>query len=335
MDLIDSLMLFMTITYAAGASNALPPAQMPTATPAPIIAEQPAPSDGTFSLGPGVVILTPQPTPSPTPAPTPGPTITPNKGYRILRRGDKGDEVRRMQERLRDLGYLDGNVDGNFGPQTYSAVLTFQRANGLTRDGDAGPATLTILFESPNVVPNLAKLTPTPVPTSTPGPDGLIPLPEGGTLTWEAIHLHTILYNNTSITVTHEGYPRSAPDMWLRGNELMLSLDDLARGAGWALSADPGDHFTLSGAGYALDVTVTEAGQRLRAGDQGYVDSFTCLDAGVPVAVAQGEIVSENGKWYVSVNFLKKVMNAEAVWDEDENTLILRIREKSSAQSAD
>lgn len=335
MDLIETLMLFMTVTYTAGVSNALPPAEMPMVTPPPIVAEQTELPDDTFTVAPGVIIMTPVPPPTPTPSPTPAPTVTPNKAYKILRRGDKGAEVRRMQERLRELGYLDGSIDGNFGQQTYSAVLAFQKANGLTRDGDAGPATLTVLFESPYVVPNLAKVTPTPVPTSTPGPDGLIPLPEGGTSVWQAIHLHTILYNNASITVTHEGFPRSAPDMWLRGNELMLSLEDLAVGAGWELSADPGEHFTLKGAGYDLDVTVTPAGQRLRTGSDGYTDSFTCLDAGVNVPVVQGEIVSENGRWYVSLSFLKKAMKAETVWDEDENTLILRIREKSSAQSAD
>ena len=333
MDLIETLMLLMTATYAAGASNALPPAEMPTATPAPIIAEQTQAPD--YTVSPGIIVMTPEPPATPTPSPTPAPTVTPNKAYRILRRGDKGEDVRRMPERLRELGYLSGSADGSFGSQTYSAVLAFQKANGLTRDGDAGPATLTILFESPSVVPNLAVLTPTPVPTSTPGPDGLIPLPEGGTSVWQAIHLHTILLNNASITVTHEGYPRSAPDMWLRGSELMLSLTDMAAGAGWALSADAGEHFTLTGAGYALEVAVTPAGQRLRSGDRGYTDSFTCLDAGIDIPVAQGDIVSENGQWYISVQFLKKAMRAETVWDEDENTLILRIREKSAAQSAD
>lgn len=335
MDLIETLMLMMTAAYVNGASNALPPAEMPTATPAPIVAEQTVTPRDTFTQNPGIIIITPEPPPTPTPTPTPAPTVTPNKAYKILRRGDKGDDVRRMQERLRELGFLSGSADGNFGAQTYSAVLAFQKANGLTRDGDAGPATLTVLFESPYVVPNLAVLTPTPVPTSTPGPDGLIPLPEGGTSVWQAIHLHTILLNNTSVTVVHEGFPRAAPDMWLRGSELMLSLSDMAESAGWTFSADQGERFSLKAAGYDLEVAVTPAGQRLRSGETGYTDSFTCLDAGADVPLAQGDVVSENGKWYISVNFLKKALKAETVWDEDENTLILRIREKSTAQSAD
>ena len=36
-------------------------------------------------------------------------------GERILMRGLEGDDVRLMQQRLYDLGYLDGDVDGKFG----------------------------------------------------------------------------------------------------------------------------------------------------------------------------------------------------------------------------
>jgi peptidoglycan hydrolase-like protein with peptidoglycan-binding domain len=39
-------------------------------------------------------------------------------------------------------------VDGNFGPKTKARVIDFQRANGLSDDGIAGPFTNNKLFES-------------------------------------------------------------------------------------------------------------------------------------------------------------------------------------------
>ena len=54
-------------------------------------------------------------------------------GERILMRGLEGDDVRLMQQRLYDLGYLDGDVDGKFGLQTQKAVRAFQRAHSWKR----------------------------------------------------------------------------------------------------------------------------------------------------------------------------------------------------------
>ena len=59
---------------------------------------------------------------------------------KILRRGSRGAEVKRMQETLKI------SADGIFGPGTERAVKSFQRANGLTVDGIAGPATLSRLY---------------------------------------------------------------------------------------------------------------------------------------------------------------------------------------------
>lgn len=59
----------------------------------------------------------------------------------LLRRGDRGDAVRRLQERLTAAGFVCGPVDGEFGPGTQAAVEALQRAHGLTVDGVVGPAT--------------------------------------------------------------------------------------------------------------------------------------------------------------------------------------------------
>ena len=92
---------------------------------------------------------TPSPSPSPTPTPTPTlpaastPTATPS---RTLRSGDTGEDVRLLQQRLIDLGYLKSKADGIFGSGTVTAVKAFQKANGLTADGVAGSATYRKLY---------------------------------------------------------------------------------------------------------------------------------------------------------------------------------------------
>ena len=63
----------------------------------------------------------------------------------LLKKGDKGDSVKALQQKLINLGYLTGSADGIFGEGTRSAVMAFQSANGLTADGQAGSATLAAL----------------------------------------------------------------------------------------------------------------------------------------------------------------------------------------------
>ena len=59
--------------------------------------------------------------------------------------GSRGDEVKKIQEKLKRWGYYDGAVDGIFGSKTLSAVKLFQKKNGLTVDGIAGNKTLAAL----------------------------------------------------------------------------------------------------------------------------------------------------------------------------------------------
>ena len=64
----------------------------------------------------------------------------------ILTVGAKGEDVKKCQQRLKDLGYLNGKVDGQFGGGTKRAVIAFQRRNGLKTDGVAGQDTLAKLY---------------------------------------------------------------------------------------------------------------------------------------------------------------------------------------------
>ena len=60
----------------------------------------------------------------------------------VLRVGSHGSAVAALQQRLIALRYFDvGTADGVFGQGTYHAVIAFQKVQGLTRDGVAGPAT--------------------------------------------------------------------------------------------------------------------------------------------------------------------------------------------------
>ena len=66
-----------------------------------------------------------------------------NKSIETLSKfGSSGDEVKQIQQKLKEWGYYKGNVDGVYGSQTQQAVKNFQKANGLTADGIAGEKTL-------------------------------------------------------------------------------------------------------------------------------------------------------------------------------------------------
>lgn len=70
-----------------------------------------------------------------------------------LKRGDQGDDVRYLQERLeehlRNEGIRLSRVDGDFGPITEESVIHFQRMHGLTEDGIVGDRVWELLEQQP------------------------------------------------------------------------------------------------------------------------------------------------------------------------------------------
>ena len=82
--------------------------------------------------------------------------------YLLLKQGTSGVEVRKLQGRLAELGYYAGGVDGIYGETTASAVKAFQRANGLSGDGQAGVQTQSKLYSSS------ARYASSPVATANP-----------------------------------------------------------------------------------------------------------------------------------------------------------------------
>lgn len=69
------------------------------------------------------------------------PAAAPASGSPTLRFGARGDAVRGLQQRLAQLGFDPGGVDGVFGPRTQGAVRSFQASRGLVADGIVGPQT--------------------------------------------------------------------------------------------------------------------------------------------------------------------------------------------------
>ena len=59
-----------------------------------------------------------------------------------LQFGDSGEDVRRLQERLREFGFYDGEMTGEFDEATKDSVVRFQESEGLTPDGFVGIMTM-------------------------------------------------------------------------------------------------------------------------------------------------------------------------------------------------
>jgi hypothetical protein len=74
------------------------------------------------------------------------------------RRGSKGDEVTRIQTRLKKFGFYTGALDGDFGGGTEIGVRRFQWQRGLPVDGIVGKETWRQLFPAEDDVPQPALL---------------------------------------------------------------------------------------------------------------------------------------------------------------------------------
>ena len=83
--------------------------------------------------------------PVPTAPATPSSTATPgdpiSRAPQVLRPGDSGTEVHKLQRALIALGYWLGEPDGEYGDLTEQAVLALQKVAGISRDGVFGART--------------------------------------------------------------------------------------------------------------------------------------------------------------------------------------------------
>ncbi len=122
------------------------PSPEPTITPTPAVY---APFGAQYGYG-GANLIPDTPTPNPlTPMPTAAPTDTPAPTAvptRTLKKNSTGEDVKKLQQALIDLGYLADVADGTFGANTQEAVTRFQAVNGLSADGLAGTKTQELLY---------------------------------------------------------------------------------------------------------------------------------------------------------------------------------------------
>jgi peptidoglycan L-alanyl-D-glutamate endopeptidase CwlK len=63
----------------------------------------------------------------------------------VLKIGMVSEEVKLLQEAVKNHGFDPGSIDGNFGAGTEAAVIAFQKSSGMLADGIAGPRTLAAL----------------------------------------------------------------------------------------------------------------------------------------------------------------------------------------------
>lgn len=134
-------------------------------------ADAPVKGGGTLTP-PATPTPVPTPTPTPTPVPTPTPEPTPVVNYVELEYGmEESYDVKNMQRRLRELGYLKAGATGNYYTETRKAVKAFMEAIGLSGNGrTASVEVLRELFDysAPEYGTTKApELTPSP----TPAPD--------------------------------------------------------------------------------------------------------------------------------------------------------------------
>lgn len=327
MDFLKTLLAYMALLTTLGVQEGPAPNTVPTPTPLPVsVTASPVPYQ------------TEAPTATPSPTPAPAPTITPNNRYAKLSFGDSGNNVRKLQNALIDLGYMPkGSADGAYGYQTYNAVKAFQKANGLSVDGVAGPATLTNVYENPNVI-GVVKAT--PVPTATPTPS-LPPLPTPNAaavttapakatvslLPLDGAYIISstdgkMLYRETLV----DGMPALVrPELWTTpSGAAVISLPALADCMeSWTLMGSSADGlYALNACGYTVSIHISN-------------DTPAILVDGQAVPVSSTDAFIQDGTLYVTDAFLRAVLKAETVFDLDERTLILTLKDKSVANARD
>jgi len=92
-------------------------------------------------------------------------------GYTQLEPGDTGNAVKKMQKRLKELGYFDGELGDNYLTKTTAAVKRFQAALGWEQTGVATAALQEILYSDSAPKYSVVTATPAPAPAVTAAPE--------------------------------------------------------------------------------------------------------------------------------------------------------------------
>ena len=151
-------------------------------------------------------------------------------------------------------------------------------------------------------------------------PDGLTLLPNGSIFLGSGGNGQAL-----TMTVTQDGvgYTRR-PSLWVNtvGSPVM-SLRELAACIdGWQLDVSESGVWVLSAAGYTVVIRETDSG-------------LSVMVDGSAVAMESGAVRLDNGEVYISDMFLRTALKATTIFDSDEQSLILFVRNKSVSTSAD
>ncbi|QUA52535.1 peptidoglycan-binding domain-containing protein [Aristaeella lactis] len=124
--------------------------------------------------------------------------------------------------------------------------------------------------------------------------------------------------------VMEDGVPvTTRPRLSQNENKIRVSLDDLCECVdGWQLTDDGVGSVVLEAAGYTL-VLYNE--------DKGCSASVD----GMEISMKEDDYDFATEGHFINAQFLASALKGEAVWDQEENTLMLRIRDKEATQSAD
>ena len=124
--------------------------------------------------------------------------------------------------------------------------------------------------------------------------------------------------------VMEDGVPvTTRPRLSQNENKIRVSLDDLCECVdGWQLTDDGVGSVVLEAAGYTL-VLYNE--------DKGCSASVD----GMEISMKEDDYDFATEGHFINAQFLASALKGEAVWDQEESTLMLRIRDKEATQSAD
>ena len=123
---------------------------------------------------------------------------------------------------------------------------------------------------------------------------------------------------------TEDGVPVTAkPRLMQNGAKIRVSLDDLCQCAeGWQLTDDGVGTIVLEAAGYTLAIYNEENGC-----------SATVDGTEIPMKDDDLDFLTEGH--FINAEFLATALKGEAVWEPEESTLMLRIKDKAERETSD